>query len=110
MTPKPNPRRALRLPRYDYATERLTFVTFRSCAVVMPDHVHALLVAQRGLRLWDVVGAVKARVSRLSGLRGLWQRSFHDHVVRDERDLERARDYIATNPLRWELSRRAIAP
>ena len=79
------------------------------CADVMPDHVHALLVVHRGLRLWDVVGAVKARVTRRSGSRDLWQRSFHDHVVRDEADLERSREYISTNPLRWEIARREIA-
>jgi putative transposase len=33
----------------------------------------------------------------------LWQRSFYDHVIRDEAALNRIRDYIATNPLRWEL-------
>jgi REP element-mobilizing transposase RayT len=72
----------------------------------MPDHVHALLVAHHGHRRWDVVGAIKAQVSRLSSTRGLWQRSFHDHVVRDEADLTRLHEYISTNPLRWELSRR----
>ena len=35
----------------------------------------------------------------------LWQRGYFDHVVRDDRDLERIRDYIATNPLRWALDR-----
>jgi REP element-mobilizing transposase RayT len=31
----------------------------------------------------------------------LWQRGFYDHVVRDEQDLRRIREYIATNPIRW---------
>jgi hypothetical protein len=35
----------------------------------------------------------------------LWQRGYFDHVVRDDRDLERIREYIATNPLRWALDR-----
>jgi len=35
----------------------------------------------------------------------LWQRGYFDHVVRDDRDLERIREYIATNSLRWALDR-----
>jgi putative transposase len=30
-----------------------------------------------------------------------WQRGYHDHIIRDERDLERVRRYIRNNPLRW---------
>jgi hypothetical protein len=31
----------------------------------------------------------------------LWQRGYHDHIVRDDRDLERIRGYIEGNPGRW---------
>jgi REP element-mobilizing transposase RayT len=33
----------------------------------------------------------------------MWQRGYHDHVVRDEEDLARIREYIASNPIRWAL-------
>jgi len=33
----------------------------------------------------------------------LWQRSFYDHVIRDEESLNRIREYIANNPQRWEM-------
>ena len=33
----------------------------------------------------------------------IWQRSFHDHIVRDDDDLNRVREYIQNNPLRWAL-------
>ena len=33
----------------------------------------------------------------------LWQRGYHDHVIRDSADLERVRSYIAANPQRWLL-------
>jgi REP element-mobilizing transposase RayT len=32
----------------------------------------------------------------------LWQRNFYDHIIRDEIDLKRVRDYICFNPSRWE--------
>jgi putative transposase len=35
----------------------------------------------------------------------LWQRSFYDHVIRDEASLNRIREYISTNPVRWDLDR-----
>ncbi len=31
-----------------------------------------------------------------------WQSGYYDHVIRDEKDLERIREYIALNPSRWE--------
>lgn len=32
----------------------------------------------------------------------LWQRNYYEHVVRDEGDLARIRDYILNNPARWK--------
>ena len=32
----------------------------------------------------------------------LWQKRFHDHVIRDVSDLEQKRQYIRENPLRWQ--------
>lgn len=31
-----------------------------------------------------------------------WQRSFYDHVIRNEQDLDSAREYILLNPQNWE--------
>ena len=33
----------------------------------------------------------------------VWQRNYHDHVIRDEKDLYSKRKYIRENPLKWEL-------
>jgi len=32
----------------------------------------------------------------------LWQRSFHDHIIRDERAWQYIVNYVVTNPARWE--------
>jgi REP element-mobilizing transposase RayT len=77
--------------------------------VVMPNHVHATIWlggtrAGQAPPLHQVVGGFKAQASRLAGER-LWQRSFNDRVIRDERELEAFRRYIAENPLRWALDR-----
>lgn len=31
----------------------------------------------------------------------VWHRNYHEHIIRDDADLKRIRDYIANNPLRW---------
>ena len=33
----------------------------------------------------------------------LWQRNYHDHIIRDDTDLQRLREYIQINPMKWEL-------
>lgn len=81
-------------------------------SVVMPDHVHTIVVLRARTEgrgpdrsgpydtLSGIVSVFKARVTRQIG-HSVWQRSFYDHVIRDEADLERVREYIETNPARW---------
>ncbi len=78
------------------------------CSVVMPDHLHVIVIVtkylQRGLP--SVIGNFKAaataalRQSCPSFEGPLWQRSFHDRRLSDERALAAARNYIRLNPLR----------
>ncbi|GBC59403.1 hypothetical protein DENIS_0342 [Desulfonema ishimotonii] len=35
--------------------------------------------------------------------RRLWQRNYHEHIIRNERRLDTIRRYILYNPLKWEL-------
>lgn len=55
-----------------------------------------------------IIGGFKSAVSRrINQLRNtsktpVWQRSFYDHIIRDENDLSNIRDYIANNALKWE--------
>ena len=73
--------------------------------VVMPNHLHGILVHHGGATpVPTVVGLFKSRASRLAGA-SLWQRSFHDRVIRDEAELTAFREYVQTNPLRWTLDR-----
>jgi len=36
----------------------------------------------------------------------LWQRNYYEHIIRNEESLNRIREYILTNPMRWELDRK----
>ena len=87
--------------------------------VIMPNHVHLLLeitedraVRERPLRskrersLVDkAIGFMKMNSSRLihisSPNSNIWQRSYHDHIIRGEDDYREIWNYIDTNPARW---------
>jgi REP element-mobilizing transposase RayT len=44
------------------------------------------------------------RVNEYLGTMGhpLWQRNYFEHVIRDEKEWDRIRQYVESNPLRWE--------
>ena len=70
--------------------------------VIMPNHVHLLLTLAEGCKvsLSTMVNQLKGVVTRRLG-RSIWQRSYHDHIVRDEQDYLRLTEYIMNNPLKW---------
>jgi len=35
--------------------------------------------------------------------KSIWQRNYWEHIIRDDDDLNRVREYIINNPLNWEL-------
>lgn len=101
--------------------------------VVMPDHFHALVLIDNQIvkahghapqtikpyknefgpqskNLSAFIRSFKAvctkRIRQFNPDFG-WQRSFHDRIVRDQKELERIEDYILTNPLKETL--RSIA-
>ncbi len=53
----------------------------------------------------DLIGAFKTTSSKLIHLNGYeyfqWQKSFHDHVIRGEKDYLAIKYYIQQNPIRW---------
>ena len=51
--------------------------------------------------------ATTTRINRCRNMLGtpVWQRNYYEHVIRDETELLRIRQYIADNPLRWESDR-----
>jgi len=71
--------------------------------VVMPNHVHVLLVPLDGFSLTEILRSWKTFTAREINLRegrsgGLWQRESFDHIVRSREQLERIRKYVAENP------------
>ncbi len=86
--------------------------------VVMPNHLHGILLleADRAISISELLQWFKitttnaySRAVREEGwtpFEGkLWQRSYHDHIIRDETDLNRIREYVLYNPARWQDDR-----
>jgi REP element-mobilizing transposase RayT len=55
--------------------------------VVMPDHLHWLMQLQEGAQLVRCVRDVKSVTTHRLG-HPVWQRGFHDHAVRCDKDLQ----------------------
>ena len=71
---------------------------------VMPEHLHALLVPREGTSISRVMQSIKGYTARLVnerlGRRGpLWQRSFYDRMIRNERQLLETVNYVHMNPV-----------
>jgi len=97
---------------YASAQKRNPFETIAVC--VLPDHLHAIWELPDGdsnfsLR-WSLIKSgfsrglaadTAASPSKLARReRGLWQRRYWEHAIRDDRDLERHVDYIHFNPVK----------
>jgi len=97
--------------------------------IVMPNHLHAILMIQhdviqqgdsgtpRGafptMSLSDYIHRFKTLTTKLyiDGVRNgnyppfdkkIWQKSYHEHIIRNEQDYQKIWDYIDTNPLKWQ--------
>ena len=91
--------------------------------VVLPDHMHALWTLPEGdvdfSHRWQAIkmGFSKSinpaeplsTSRRVRGERGIWQRRFWEHTVRDEQDYARHFDYIHFNPVKHGLASSAAA-
>ena len=83
--------------------------------VMMPNHVHMILrisandplqgpmwaSAPTGGSVPSLIRSWKTLVSKELGY-SIWQRSYYDHIIRDEHDYLVKAGYIAENPARWE--------
>ena len=69
--------------------------------VIMPNHVHMLL----SLCSWKSVTTKLVNTEMHTPGNVVWQRSFYDHVVRNEDDFRDVWQYIDNNPKKWELDR-----
>ena len=91
--------------------------------IVMPNHVHGIISILDSGRagskpaptsarpLSELVRAFKTysarRINELRNSQGtpVWQRNYHEHVIRGESEYQQIGEYILFNPARWEMDR-----
>ena len=100
------------IPRH-YPTVELDYY------ITMPNHIHGILILNtvetrhasslqlNTPSLGNIIGSFKSAVTRRIRQNYYksfsWQPRFYDHIIRNEHDLYRIRNYIQNNPLKWEM-------
>ncbi|WP_294906325.1 transposase [uncultured Ruminococcus sp.] len=87
-------------------------------SVVMPNHFHSIIIIERNDT--EVVPSISKIVQEFkryttceyfklvkNGIlkpfdKRIWQRSFYDHIIRNENDFNEIWMYIENNPLKWQ--------
>lgn len=77
--------------------------------VIMPNHLHMIIIIGNGAMraspptqsIPSRIRSFKKMVTREMGI-SIFQRSFHDHIIRGERDYKKILEYIDTNVIRWQ--------
>mgnify|MGYP003295365518 CR=1 FL=1 len=82
--------------------------------VIMPNHIHLIISvssAQQTLSsspqhalIPHYVATLKLLITRETGF-SLFQRNYHDHIIRNEKEYEKIWDYIDTNVSNWVADR-----
>ena len=81
--------------------------------VIMPDHIHMLIrLEEQGAekrspqasRIASIVRPIKTLTTKEIG-EPIFQRSYYDHAIRNQRDYNEIWEYIENNPRKWMLTR-----
>ena len=93
----------------EYETKRLETIydcVDVDCFVIMPNHVHMIIVIESNGRtqfaptVSRVVKQWKGVITKQIGF-SPWQKSYHDHIIRNDNEYNRIAEYIEYNPARW---------
>ena len=107
-------RRPNRLKGYDYSQAGYYFVTVCTKGrkeLFWEQERAGLGPARSPVALSEVMRQFKSfsarRVNTARGTSGapVWQRGYHDHIIRNDADYLRIWDYIDTNPAKWREDR-----
>lgn len=114
-------RREILIPNIDlfkeslkHAKSKLSFDIF--AIVVLKEHCHLIISTEKSKEVPQVIRLIKyyfsshisdeyiyKKISQSAIKRhekGVWQRRYYDHIIRDEKDLFRHTDYIHFNPMK----------
>jgi GNAT superfamily N-acetyltransferase/REP element-mobilizing transposase RayT len=76
---------------------------------IMPNHIHLLVELNHGTQrtasptkavIPRIVHGLKSVVTKQIGY-SIWQRSYHEHIIRNEKEYQHTWQYIDNNPAKW---------
>ncbi|MEN9980037.1 MAG: transposase [candidate division WOR-3 bacterium] len=101
--------------------------------IIMPNHLHAIILisnnvgaihelplqvagvntqtARRRMLLPMIIGRFKMQSAkyinqtRNTADKPVWQRNYYEHIIRNDDELNKIREYIINNPLQWQFDR-----
>ncbi|MFI3226656.1 MAG: transposase [Clostridia bacterium] len=77
--------------------------------IIMPNHVHMIIRLdnsgangrpQVSPTIPRIMQQFKGKITKQLGF-SIWQRSYHDHIIRNEKEYEKIWQYIDTNAFKW---------
>ena len=70
--------------------------------VVMPNHLHVLILIyyKNGITISKIIKHLKTNISREIKY-SIWQKSFYEHIVRNEKEYLKTKEYIKNNVVNW---------
>ena len=70
--------------------------------VIMPNHIHLLLeLTDNDNNITNIINQTKGRITKEANCL-IFQKSFHDHIIRTEKEYSIIRHYIRNNPRKWK--------
>jgi REP element-mobilizing transposase RayT len=97
--------------------------------IIMPNHIHGIIIvgatpavaqtdwagARPAPTVGEIVGTFKSlcvndwltyiKENKINAVGKFWQRNYYEHIIRNEEELAKIREYIQNNPLKWSLDR-----
>lgn len=71
--------------------------------VIMPNHIHILLLInyKSNVTISKVIKHFKTNITREIGY-SIWQKSFYEHIIRNEKEYLQIKKYIKNNVINWK--------
>ena len=71
--------------------------------IIMPNHIHILLLIKNrnGITISKIVKHYKTNISRELTY-SIWQKSFYEHIIRNEKEYLKTKEYIKNNIVNWK--------
>ena len=71
--------------------------------VVMPNHIHILIIInyKNNITISTIIKHLKTNITRDIKC-SIWQKSFYEHIVRNEKEYFKIKEYIKNNVINWK--------